>query len=210
MCQYAAYPHIAPAMMKLVRRGDVIPLARHAASSTGCFAALAGFLEAGESIEDATHREVLEEVGLKETSLNDFGNQSWRVRHSLTIALTAEYAGGELMGDTNEISEACWFGRGDALPEIPRRSTPALREAGEFGARLRKHPCRRRWGCTGCPAIGLEGTLRRALASARPSHRLTGSAACSWPSRVLTVCPTIRTAPTTRVPSASAARGRTT
>jgi NAD+ diphosphatase len=118
-CSHTAYPRIAPAMMTLVRRGDAILLARHAASPTGRFTALAGFLEAGESIEDAIHREVFEEVGLKVRDLNYFGSQSWPFPHSLMIAFTAEYAGGELMVDPNEITEARWFGPGDALPEIP-------------------------------------------------------------------------------------------
>jgi NAD+ diphosphatase len=48
-----------------------------------------------------------------------FGSQSWPFPHSLMIAFTAEYAGGELIVDANEITEARWFGPGDALPEIP-------------------------------------------------------------------------------------------
>jgi NAD+ diphosphatase len=118
-CSHSAYPRIAPAMMTLVRRGDAILLARHAASPTGRFTALAGFLEAGESIEDAIHREVFEEVGLKVRNLEYFGSQSWPFPHSLMIAFTAEYAGGELILDANEITEARWFGPGDAPPEIP-------------------------------------------------------------------------------------------
>jgi NAD+ diphosphatase len=118
-CSHTAYPRIAPAMMTLVRRDEAILLARHAASPTSRFTALAGFLEAGESIEDAIHREVFEEVGLRVRNLEYFGSQSWPFPHSLMIAFTAEYAGGELIVDANEITEARWFGPGDALPEIP-------------------------------------------------------------------------------------------
>jgi NAD+ diphosphatase len=106
-------------MMVLVRRGDAILLAKHAARRTNRFTALAGFLEAGESVEDAIHREVFEEVGLAVQDLRYFASQSWPFPHSLMIAFTAEYAGGDLVLEANEIAEARWFGPGDELPEIP-------------------------------------------------------------------------------------------
>jgi NAD+ diphosphatase len=117
-CGHVAYPRISPAMMVLVRRGDTILLARHAASLTNRFSALAGFLEPGESIEDAVHREVFEEVGLRVKNLAYFASQSWPFPHSLMIAFTAEYAGGDIVIDTNEIAEARWFGPGDELPVV--------------------------------------------------------------------------------------------
>ncbi len=118
-CQFMAYPRISPAMMVLVKRNDSILLARHAASPAPFFTALAGFLEAGESIEDAVHREVLEEVGLQVKDIRYFGSQAWPFPHSLMIAFSAEYAGGELRLDENEIAEARWFGPGDPIPRIP-------------------------------------------------------------------------------------------
>jgi NAD+ diphosphatase len=85
--------------------------------------ALAGFLEPGESIEDAIHREVHEEVGLKVKDLRYFASQSWPFPHSLMIAFTAEYAGGEIALNDAEIDEARWFGPGDELPQLsPRQS----------------------------------------------------------------------------------------
>jgi NAD+ diphosphatase len=118
-CEHIAYPRISPAMMTLVRRGDEILLARHARLPTSRFTALAGFVEAGESIEDAIHREVLEEVGVRVKDLRYFASQSWPFPHSLMIAFTAEYAGGELALDQDEITEARWFGPDDEFPEIP-------------------------------------------------------------------------------------------
>jgi len=118
-CAQLSYPRIAPAMMTLVRRGESILLARHAASPAARFTALAGFVEAGESIEDAVHREVFEEVGLRVRDLRYFGSQFWPFPHSLMIAFTAEYAGGELAVDRCEIAEARWIGPADPLPEIP-------------------------------------------------------------------------------------------
>jgi NAD+ diphosphatase len=115
-CGHSAYPRISPAMMVLVKKGDAILLARNVLAPAGRFSALAGFLEAGESVEDAVHREVFEEVGLRVKDLRYFGSQSWPFPHSLMIAFTAEYAGGEITLDEREIAEARWFGPGDELP----------------------------------------------------------------------------------------------
>jgi NAD+ diphosphatase len=85
--------------------------------------ALAGFLEPGESIEEAVHREVREEVGLEVKDLRYFASQSWPFPHALMIAFTAEYAGGDIRCAPAEIAEARWFGPGDTLPELsPRQS----------------------------------------------------------------------------------------
>jgi len=118
-CGHVAYPRISPAMMVLIKRGDSVLLARHAHSPTGFFTALAGFLEAGESIEDAVHREVLEEVGLTVRNVTYFGSQPWPFPHSLMIAFTAEYAGGSITLGDAEIAEAHWFGPEDPFPRIP-------------------------------------------------------------------------------------------
>ena len=106
-------------MMVLIRRGDSILLARHNASPARFFTALAGFVEAGESVEEAIHREVFEEVGLKVRNIAYFGSQPWPFPHSLMIAYTAEFEGGEIKIDEAEIAEARWFGPDDALPKIP-------------------------------------------------------------------------------------------
>lgn len=119
-CGQVAYPRISPAMMVLIRKGDAILLARHAGAPANRFSPLAGFLEAGESVEEAVHREVMEEVGLKVTNLRYFGTQSWPFPHSLMIAFTADYAGGDIRVDGEEILEARWFGPGDALPIITK------------------------------------------------------------------------------------------
>ena len=122
-CGHVAYPRISPAMMVLVKRGPALLLARNIAAPPGRFSALAGFLEPGESVEDAIHREVREEVGVAVRDLRYFASQSWPFPGSLMLAFTAEYAGGDVVCDPAEIAEARWFGPGDALPELsPRQS----------------------------------------------------------------------------------------
>lgn len=116
-CGMLAYPRISPAMMVLIRKGDQVLLAMHKHSPSQRFSPLAGFLEAGESIEEAVHREVMEEVGLRVHNLQYFMSQSWPFPHSLMIAFTADYLDGEIRLDENEIAEARWFGPGDAWPE---------------------------------------------------------------------------------------------
>ncbi len=116
-CGHLAYPRISPAMMVLIRKGAQVLLAMHTQSPSKRFSPLAGFLEAGESIEEAIHREVFEEVGLQVQNLQYFSSQSWPFPHSLMIAFTADYAGGEIRVDASEIAEARWFGPGDDWPE---------------------------------------------------------------------------------------------
>jgi NAD+ diphosphatase len=119
-CGHTAYPRISPAMMCLVTRGCQILLARNVNFPAGRYSALAGFLEAGESIEEAIAREVREEVGVEVCEPRYFASQSWPFPHSLMIAFTAEYAGGELKPNGHEIAEADWFTAGQ-LPQLPPR-----------------------------------------------------------------------------------------
>jgi NAD+ diphosphatase len=117
-CGHIAYPRISPAMMVLIKKDDTVLLAHHGRSPSGRFSPLAGFLEAGESVEDAIHREVMEEVGLKVNNISYFGSQSWPFPHSLMIAYTADYVSGEIVVDGEEITEARWFGPDVDLPDM--------------------------------------------------------------------------------------------
>jgi NAD+ diphosphatase len=125
-CGYTAYPRISPAMMVLVTRGAELLLARANRFPGAMYSALAGFVEAGESIEDCIHREVREEVGVEVDDLRYFASQSWSFPHSLMIAYTARYAGGELRPDPGEIADVRWFNV-DALPDLPSTVSIARR-----------------------------------------------------------------------------------
>jgi NAD+ diphosphatase len=123
-CRLTMYPRICPAMMVQITRGREMLLGRGINFPPGRYSALAGFLEAGETIEQAVHREVMEEVGLRVQNLQYFGSQSWPFPNSLMIAFTAEYRDGELNFDTDELADAQWFDI-DALPQLPPRLSVA-------------------------------------------------------------------------------------
>jgi NAD+ diphosphatase len=119
-CGQTAYPRITPAMMVLVWRPGEVLLARAPHFAKGMFSALAGFVEAGETLEQCVERETLEEVGVRIADLRYYGSQSWPFPHSLMLAFTARWAGGEIVPQQGEIEEAGWY-RLDALPGIPPR-----------------------------------------------------------------------------------------
>jgi NAD+ diphosphatase len=134
-CGFVAYPRVSPAMMVLVTRGRELLLARAHRFPAGMFSALAGFVEPGETIEDCIRREVREEVGVEVDSIAYFASQSWAFPHSLMIAFTAEYAGGELRPDEIEIAEVRWFAY-DAVPTLPPSVSIARRLIEATVARL--------------------------------------------------------------------------
>ena len=138
-CAHTVYPRISPAMMCLVTRGDTILLARNVNFPPGRYSALAGFLEAGESVEDAVHREVREEVGIEIGPPRYFASQSWPFPNSLMIAYTAEYIGGELKPNGHEIAEADWFDHSN-LPQLPPRVSIARALIEDTLQRLRNTP----------------------------------------------------------------------
>ncbi|MBI5721374.1 MAG: NAD(+) diphosphatase [Burkholderiales bacterium] len=123
-CGHTAYPRVSPAMMVLVWRqgggtGELL-LARSPQYVPGVYSALAGFVEAGESLEECVHREVAEEVGVRVTDLRYYGSQSWPFPHSLMVAYTAKWVEGEIVPQAAEIEDARWYAL-DALPKIPPR-----------------------------------------------------------------------------------------
>lgn len=117
-CDLRFYPRISPAIIVLVRRGEEALLARGTRFPMPMYSTLAGFSEVGESLEETLVREVKEEVGIDVTNPRYFGSQSWPFPNSLMVGFFADYAGGEITIDSNEIVDAKWFQRDD-LPLIP-------------------------------------------------------------------------------------------
>ena len=119
----------------LVHRGDELLLARNARFANGFFSVLAGFVEPGESLEEAVEREVHEEVGLDLQAIRYFGSQPWPFPHQLMIGFTAAYAGGELRLQADEIVEAAWFDRRGELPRLPGKLSIARRLIDDWAGR---------------------------------------------------------------------------
>jgi NAD+ diphosphatase len=118
LCGLVNYPRIAPAVIVLVTRGDEVLLARANNFPAAFYSTLAGFVEPGETLEEAVRREVGEEVGITLDNIKYFGSQPWPYPHSLMIGFTADYAGGDIQVDGRELSDAAWFTR-DNMPQIP-------------------------------------------------------------------------------------------
>jgi NAD+ diphosphatase len=125
-CGLLSFPRLSPAIIVLVERGDEVLLARGTGFPTGMYSTLAGFVEPGESLEQAVHREIFEESGIRLTDLRYFGSQPWPFPHSLMIGFTARYAGGEIVIDPTEIADARWF-TVDTLPQVPQKLSIARR-----------------------------------------------------------------------------------
>ena len=121
-CGKIFYPRLSPCIMALIHRGDQCVLARNAQWRKPYYSILAGFIEPGESAEEAVHREVMEEVGLRVHNLNYFGSQPWPFPGQLMLGFFAEYSGGEICVDGVEIAEANWYNHND-LPNIPGPSS---------------------------------------------------------------------------------------
>ncbi|HHT62758.1 MAG: NAD(+) diphosphatase [Bacillota bacterium] len=119
-CGFLSYPTVAPAIIVAVIKDNQILLARNKQRPFKFYSLIAGFVEAGESLEDCVRREVQEEVGIKVKNISYFKSQPWPFPNSLMIGFTAEYESGEIRVDNKEISHAAWFTK-DNLPEIPGR-----------------------------------------------------------------------------------------
>lgn len=125
-CKELVFPRIEPCVIVLVNKGEEILLARHANRNTNMYACIAGFMEAGETAEQAVAREVKEETGLTVKNIKYFGTQSWPFPSQLMIAFTAEYDSGEIKVQEEEICDARWFSR-DNLPTTPQPGSIAYR-----------------------------------------------------------------------------------
>lgn len=119
-CELTVYPRISPCIIVLVVDGKRCLLAHNARFPAGRYSTLAGFIEAGESAEMAVAREVREEVGVEVSNIRYVASQAWPFPHSLMLGFFADYAGGELRPDGEEITEAGWFDA-DHLPDLPPR-----------------------------------------------------------------------------------------
>jgi len=117
-CGLLSFPRLAPAVIVLITRDDQALLARGRAFPMPMYSCIAGFVEPGETLEEAVKREVREEVGVDITNVTYVASQPWPFPHSLMLGFTADWAGGDIVIDPTEIVDAQWF-RADDMPPIP-------------------------------------------------------------------------------------------
>jgi NAD+ diphosphatase len=136
-CEIPMYPRLAPAMIAAVERGDEILLARSPHFPPGIFSVLAGFVEPGESAEDAVVREVFEETGIVVKDVRYFGSQPWPYPNSLMLGFTAQFDRGEIDIENDEIEAADWFRFNDLPSTFPGNISISQWLLNDFVARHR-------------------------------------------------------------------------
>ena len=112
-CKVEHFPRTDPVVIMLPVRGDQCLLGRQPTWPPGRYSALAGFMEPGESIEEACAREVQEEAALVTTSVRYHSSQPWPFPTNLMIGLIAEVAEGEARPDDSELESVIWLTRGE-------------------------------------------------------------------------------------------------
>lgn len=119
-CGKEVWPQLATAVIVLVRKDDEALLVHAKNFNSDFYGLVAGFVETGETLEQAVHREVMEETGLTITGLRYFGSQPWPYPCGLMVGFTADYAGGTIRLQRSELSKGHWFRR-DNLPTLPEK-----------------------------------------------------------------------------------------
>ena len=112
-------------MITAVKKEDRILLAHNKNFAAPVYSLIAGFVEPGESLEEAVAREISEEVGIQVTNISYVSSQPWPFPDSLMLGFTAEWSSGELSPDGIEITDAGWFNRDDH-PQLPLKGSIAL------------------------------------------------------------------------------------
>lgn len=124
-CNSRHYPVICPCIIVAVRKDDKILLANHQRHKGKMYTVLAGFVEAGETFEQAVKREVFEESGLKVDNIRYVASQPWAFPNSLMVGYLADYVAGEIQLQADELYDANWFRYDQPLPELPETGTIA-------------------------------------------------------------------------------------
>ena len=119
-CGKEIWPQLATAVIVLIHKGDEVLLVRAKNFRRDFFGLVAGFVETGETLEEAVAREALEETGVKITNICYFASQPWPYPCGLMVGFNADYVSGEIHLQKSEIAKGGWFRR-DNLPEIPEK-----------------------------------------------------------------------------------------
>ena len=124
-CERHHFPRTDPAVIMLVSDGDRALLGRQPVWPAGRYSTLAGFVDPGESLEEAVIREVMEEAGVEVTDVTYFGNQPWPFPSSLMVGFFARAVTTEVHVDDDELEAARWFSR-DQMREEAEAGTLLL------------------------------------------------------------------------------------
>lgn len=116
-CQFTVYPRINPAVIVAIIKDNSILLARN--SNFPMHSVIAGYVEAGESLEETVIRETFEEIGITVKNVRYFSSQPWAFSYSLMIGFTAEYDSGEITPDGIEIEGAAWYTKDNMPSALP-------------------------------------------------------------------------------------------
>lgn len=116
-CGFMSFTRLSPAVITAIVKDGKLLMAKHTYGGYNRYSLIAGFVEAGETLEEAVMRETQEEVGLKVKNIKYFGSQPWPFPHSLMVGFTAEYESGEIKIDEKEIEDAKWLAPGEI--ELP-------------------------------------------------------------------------------------------
>jgi NAD+ diphosphatase len=125
-CHYQHFPRTDPVVIMLTVRGDQCLLGRQSRFGAGMWSCLAGFVEPGETIEEAARRETLEEAGIVCGRVRYFASQPWPFPSSIMIGCHAEAISSDIKVDYNELEDARWFTRADAAAMLMRRHEGGL------------------------------------------------------------------------------------
>lgn len=121
-CKHRAYPRISPCVIGTVIKQDEILLVHGRQHRGNIYSAVAGFIESGETPEQAFIREVKEETNIDIENVRYVESQSWPFPGQLMLGFVADFKAGSIKPDTNEILDAGWFAA-NALPELPHGLT---------------------------------------------------------------------------------------
>jgi NAD+ diphosphatase len=124
-CGHESFPRIDPAIIVLVADGEHCLLGRQASWPAGRYSTIAGFVEPGESLEDAVAREVLEETAVHVRTVNYHSSQPWPFPSSLMIGFHASADSREPVQVTNELEHARWFSREELMEAGPTLLPPS-------------------------------------------------------------------------------------
>jgi NAD+ diphosphatase len=125
-CKTQHFPRTDPVVIMLAIDHDRCLLGRQARFGTGMWSCLAGFVEPGETIEEAVRRETLEEAGIVCGKVRYFASQPWPFPMSLMIGCHAQALSSEITVDTSELEDARWFSRAEAAAMLTRKHEAGL------------------------------------------------------------------------------------